>query len=82
MDYNLDIKDQPAFCFFQIKIMKLRDNPLEIDGQSDTNDPEIMVQLIDISKKIFIDQLSMERQQMALINSTVSHEMRNPLNSL
>ena len=24
----------------------------------------------------------MERQQMALINSTVSHEMRNPLNSL
>jgi signal transduction histidine kinase len=62
--------------------MKLRDNPIEFDDQIDSNEPEIMVQLIDISQKIFMDQLSMERQQMALMNSTVSHEMRNPLNSL
>ena len=62
--------------------MNLRDNPIEFDEHTDNNDPEIMVQLIDISKKIFVDKLSMERQQMALMNSTVSHEMRNPLNSL
>ena len=62
--------------------MQLRDNPIEFDEHTESNDPEIMVQLIDISKKIFVDKLSMERQQMALMNSTVSHEMRNPLNSL
>ena len=62
--------------------MQLRDNQIELDDQTENNDPEIMVQLIDISRKIFVDQLSMERQQMALMNSTVSHEMRNPLNSL
>ena len=62
--------------------MQLRDNPIEFEQHTESNDPEIMVQLIDISKKIFVDMLSMERQQMALMNSTVSHEMRNPLNSL
>ena len=42
--------------------MQLRDNPIEFEHHTESNDPEIMVQLIDISKKIFIDMLSMDRQ--------------------
>jgi hypothetical protein len=44
VDYEMEMKDQPAFCFFQIKIMQLRDNPIEFNELDESsNDPEIMV---------------------------------------
>ena len=40
------------------------------------------LQIIDISAKIFYDDMKAQDEFMSLINSTISHEMRNPLNSI
>jgi len=41
-----------------------------------------MIQIADISKSIMIDQITTEKQLYEVINTTVSHEMRNPINSI
>lgn len=41
-----------------------------------------MLQILDVSKKILLESSSQENQQMVLLNSTISHEMRNPLHSI
>ena len=46
------------------------------------DDREVMIQLIDITQKMLNDSLSLERKYLAYMNSTISHEMRNPLNSI
>lgn len=40
------------------------------------------IQIIDITTNIKIQQLNGEKQTLQLVNATVSHEMRNPLNSI
>mmetsp|Transcript_13766 Transcript_13766/g.23487 ORF Transcript_13766/g.23487 Transcript_13766/m.23487 type:complete len:84 (+) Transcript_13766:3-254(+) len=40
------------------------------------------MQLNDISKSVLYDQAKAQSELLALINATVSHEMRNPLNSI
>lgn len=41
-----------------------------------------MIQFIDISKTILYDNQKMQNQALEMINACVSHEMRNPLNSI
>jgi len=41
-----------------------------------------MICFIDISQKILYDSSRAEGELLSLINSTISHEMRNPLNSI
>jgi len=41
-----------------------------------------MVIIHDISQRILGQSLNTERQYMSIMNSTTSHEMRNPLNSI
>ena len=41
-----------------------------------------MLQLIDISATILYDKEKMHNQLLEMINACVSHEMRNPLNSI
>lgn len=41
-----------------------------------------VMQIIDMSKDIMYSVANGEKKLMALINATVSHEMRNPLNSI
>ena len=41
-----------------------------------------MVQLVDVSKSIMYEQLHAENQFLAITNATVSHELRNPLQSI
>lgn len=41
-----------------------------------------VLQIIDISTKILYNIATGEKKLLALINATVSHEMRNPLNSI
>lgn len=38
--------------------------------------------LIDISSRIFYDDIKAKEEFTNLINSTISHEMRNPLNAI
>jgi len=57
--------------YVQIKISNLED-----DQKS------IMIQIIDVSKEILYDKEKAHTELLNLINATVSHEMRNPLNSI
>ena len=41
-----------------------------------------MVQIIDISRSILYDQQKASNQVQEMVNAMVSHEMRNPLNSI
>ena len=41
-----------------------------------------LVQLIDVSHKIKVEDLKTEKKMLTVINATVSHEIRNPLNAL
>lgn len=41
-----------------------------------------MLQIIDISNQIMYNIVNGEKKLLAMINATVSHEMRNPLNSI
>ena len=63
----------PSFMYFQIK-------------KGITNQQErgrhFLLQFIDISPKIFYDDMKAQDDFSSLINSTISHEMRNPLNSI
>jgi len=40
------------------------------------------IQFIDISSRIFYDELKAQEQFTTLYTSSISHEMRNPLNSI
>ena len=41
-----------------------------------------VLKIIDVSKDILYERVKGEKRLLALINATVSHEMRNPINSL
>ena len=41
-----------------------------------------MIQLIDISQSILYEEIFAEREFLAITNATVSHELRNPLQSI
>ena len=46
------------------------------------NKEKYMLQIIDVSHGIMYDQQKAENSFLALINACVSHELRNPLNSI
>lgn len=41
-----------------------------------------VLQVFDVSQKILLDSANIEKRLMSLINATVSHEMRNPINAI
>lgn len=41
-----------------------------------------MVQIIDMSPLMMVNELRKEKEIVELINATVSHEMRTPINSI
>ena len=71
---NIDDEYVPKFKFFQIKRSFIK--------SPDKKDNKIMLCFIDISQKILYDTTKAEGEFLSLINSTISHEMRNPLNSI
>jgi signal transduction histidine kinase len=71
---NIDEEYIPKFKFIQIKKSYIKSH----DGKID----RIMLCFIDISQKILYDTSKAEGEFLTLINSTISHEMRNPLNSI
>lgn len=42
----------------------------------------MLIQLIDVSHKIFYNNMKAEKQLFTMISAVVSHELRNPLNAL
>ena len=63
----------PSFQLFQIK----KGITMSKDGKK-----RCTLQFIDISKQIFYSDIKAQEEYASLMNSTVSHEMRNPLNSI
>ena len=62
----------PSFKFFKIQKSYVEFKETE----------QCMVCFIDISSKILYDSTRAESDMLSLINATISHEMRNPLNSI
>ena len=58
--------------YVQIKKLRYKSNRRYLD----------LLQIIDISSDIMYDLATGEKKLLALINATVSHEMRNPINSM
>ena len=69
--------DALGFDFFMIKIFRIEKKVID-----NLDEPEFAVEFIDFSQKILYDSLNTERKYLSYINATVSHEMRNPLNSI
>ena len=55
--------------YVQIKIINLKDK-------------QTMIQMNDVSKDVLYNKEKSQNELLSLINATVSHEMRNPLNSI
>ena len=62
---------------FENKFFKVKVNYL--DGESEN---EVMVTLIDTSQEVLRQNEQAHNELMVMINATVSHELRNPLNSI
>ena len=43
---------------------------------------KVLLQIIDVNDKILYDEAKAEQSFLTLINAAISHELRNPLNSL
>lgn len=52
-------------------------DPREVNAQK-----EYLIQIIDISDKMLYNDAMAEQQFLEMINGAVSHELRNPLNSM
>lgn len=72
--HGIDENLIPTFKFFTFKVSYIKD-------LTNKND-QLMLCFQDISSKILADTSKAEGELLSLINSTISHEMRNPLNSV
>ena len=81
--------------FLESKVFKIRDlqeqnennmnfKYVQIKNKMITQDSEKvnLLQIIDLSSQVMFEFAKVEKRLMSLINATVSHEMRNPINSL
>jgi signal transduction histidine kinase len=71
---GIDEQYIPKFKFIQIKKSQIK----SLEGKVNRS----MLCFNDISQKILYDTTKAEGEFLSLINSTISHEMRNPLNSI
>ena len=62
------------FKFVQIKIKTVHSKL--------TDEQKVLLQVIDISDKMLYNEVKAEKSFLTLISATVSHELRNPLQSL
>ena len=82
--FEIQFRDKDAnqaFRFVQIKASKILQNETNADGETEQV-KKILVQLIDVSDKMLYNEVKAEQQFVALINAAISHELRNPLNSI
>jgi signal transduction histidine kinase len=69
--------------FVQVSLeSSLNGKYVQVKRQAYTEKNIQVLQMIDISAQIMYDIADGEKNLLALINATVSHEMRNPTNSI
>lgn len=71
--------DAHNFKYVQIKMKKIKSTSLKA---SDKKKKRNLIQIINISDKILYNEVKAENFFATLINAAISHELRNPLNSL
>ena len=76
---DIDPEFLPTFKYFQFKRSTI---DIKENGTNSENLGQIMLCFSDVSTKIMYDTKKAEGELLTLINSTISHEMRNPLNSI
>lgn len=84
-------KDVEEMCFELIaKDQLLKDNPVDLKmyfkvkmkKYLKNEEEKIMVQVVDITKSVLYEEVYTQNQFLAVTNATVSHELRNPLQSI
>ena len=55
---------------------------VKTDNQNSSSIEKILIQIIDVSNKIMYNEVKAEKEFLTITNAAVSHELRNPLNSL
>ena len=76
-------------CIFMLNPESLRTRHHHFETTSfymqfklNTFQKKVIVQIININDSIIVNQMKIQNEQLAMINACVSHEMRNPLNSV
>lgn len=73
--------EESRFKYIQIKIKSIiTGNQKLIEGEQ--KEISMLIQLVDISDKILYTDVKAQHSFLEMINAAVSHELRNPLNSL
>ena len=65
--------------YVHFKVKRIHSNSNSIH---DSSNDKILFQIIDVSNKMLYNEFKAEKSFLTLINAAVSHELRNPLNSL
>ena len=70
-------KDDEESMTEQQKVFQIKLTQYDMDDEESK-----MIQIVDISKALLLDKKIMQTQILEIVNASVSHELRNPLNSL
>lgn len=81
MKFNNKKRD---FNYVQIKVSDITNNDQSMTRFNSSKDykQKVLIQIIDMNDKILYNETKAEKSFLSLINAAISHELRNPLNSL
>ncbi len=77
LDQNLNEPIDEKENFKKYRFVQIKKKYFKRENQQMT-----MIQIIDISDSILYDKSKAQNEFLSVINATVSHELRNPLNSI
>ena len=75
----ISARPQDKFKYVGIKIRSMKQTESTIKDEAHFS---TLIQIIDFSIKIFLKEVKDREIYQQMVNATVSHELRNPLNSL
>ena len=88
-DVGIEVKlnEHELFHFVHLKVRVTESHNgdlslLHMSQPGQTQTRRIILQIIDVSDKLLFDDIKAEYQFHSMINAAVSHELRNPLNSM
>ena len=55
---------------------------INVTGYNNQNKSELMLQIIDISNSVSLNEKLVENEMLEIVNASTSHELKNPLSSM
>ena len=81
-DHIYEMLDEgERFRFVSVKVKAVEDATY-MSGNISSKNETFLVQVIDLSHKMFYTEIKERESILQMINATVSHELRNPLNAI